>query len=421
MKAYFSNIINPLYLQILFWIASILFWNIYHYTSADPESILINSNPLYFILFVSFLIVIYFLLPLIWLIKRIKVKIKIITSFVFLLILGFWFIKGLKLYGQYYDYVYIIRIFTNFFQYYFLYVLVFHITIIPAVIINLKVLIPRFLNKIRFRMYLLTAISIIAMAATLNFGLFNYGIDKLIPKLYYISYYKIWELCLIIATYMLITSVVFLIWQYRQLLVAKRESVQNELSLLKAQINPHFLFNNLNTIYGMALQKNDRTPKTILQLSDFLRYVLYDTSSETIELEKEVEIIRNYVNLQMERINPEITTVDFITKGDFKDVEIAPLLLLPLVENCFKYGKGKSKGMIKINIDFDGDQMQFTTENKITRHEKPKGDKNGGIGINNVEKRLNLIYPGHFTLYYGETEEIFKLEMIIKLDKYRKR
>jgi sensor histidine kinase YesM len=334
------------------------------------------------------------------------------------LLIVFWFLKGVKTYDglkQFSETKTIVKTLTSYFIQYFGYVLIFHITIIAAVIFNLKVLIPRFLNKIRFRFYLLTVTGLIVFTATLNYSLFNFGIDKLFPKLYYLSYYKIWELCLIIAAYLLFTSGVLLTWQYRQMLVARRESAQNELSALKAQINPHFLFNNLNTIYAMASRSDARTPKIILQLSDFLRYVLYDTSSETIELEKEVEIIRTYVNLQKERINPEITTIEFITDGDFKGVDIAPLLLLPLVENCFKYGKGKSKGVIKLFVGFDGKILRLKTENKIAKREKPKGEKNSGIGIRNVEKRLNLIYPGKFALIYGETEGIFKLEMSIEL------
>jgi LytS/YehU family sensor histidine kinase len=186
---------------------------------------------------------------------------------------------------------------------------------------------------------------------------------------------------------------------------------------LKAQINPHFLFNNLNTIYSMASNNDKRTTDVILQLSDFLRYVLYDTSCEMIPLEKEVEIIRTYVGLQKERVNTEITKIDLTTEGSFEGADIAPLLLLPLAENCFKHGKGKNPGTIKISISFDGKQLLFKTENKIALREKTKGEKNGGIGIKNVEKRLELIYPEHHSLEYGQKDGVFRLEMRIELNK----
>ncbi len=416
MKAFLNKITSPIFLHLAFWSISIVFWNLFLYPNLELDLNIFDGN-LYLLMLIIFVFSIYCLLPLIWLLKKISIKKKIIVTGIFLFILVFWFVAGNDIYNNLSD-SNEIRVILQYSSFYFLtysvYVLVFHITIIAAVIFNLKVLIPRFLNKIRFRFYLLSVTGLVVFAATLNYSLFNFGIDKLFPKLYYLSYYEIWELCLIIAAYLLFTSMVVLTWQYQQMLLSKRESLQNELSALKAQINPHFLFNNLNTIYSMASRNDTRTPKIVLQLSDFLRYVLYDTSSETIELEKELEIIRTYVNLQKERINPEITTVELITDGVFTGVDIAPLLLLPLAENCFKYGKGKSKGMIKIYIGYNGKLLQFTTENKIARREKPKAEINGGIGLSNVERRLNLIYPGQFKLEYCETDGIFRLELTIK-------
>jgi len=417
MKGFNNSKSQVILLHLIFWAVSIFFWNLLLYASVDSSW---KSGWQYFIVLIQYVFYLsYLFLPFIWLFKEVRLWKKITATFLFVVIPLLWYLivveftklsdpksasSGFILSS--------VLLFINTF-----YVIVFHITIVAAVIFNLKVLVPRFLNKIRFRVYLMSAIGLTILAATLNYSLFDYGIDVLFPKLYYLSYYKIWELCLIIAAYVLFTTVVFLIWQYRQMLVAKRESVQNELSVLKAQINPHFLFNNLNTIYDMASRNDARTPEIVLQLSDFLRYVLYDTSSEIISLQKEVDIIRTYVNLQIERINPNITTVEFITEGDFNDVNIAPLLLLPLVENCFKYGKGKSKGVIKLFIGFDGKLLQFNTENKIAKREKPKREKNSGIGISNVEKRLNLIYPGSYTLKYGETDAIFRLELTIKLSR----
>lgn len=297
----------------------------------------------------------------------------------------------------------------------FLYVLFFHLTIVVAVYYNLKVLIARHLNQSQFAIYLFYVSGLCMLTALLNFALYDYFIDKLFPNLYYISYFRIWELVLIMAAYMVFTGILFLIWQYAQMLIDKRDAARNELSALKAQINPHFLFNNLNTIYSMASQKDERTPDVILKLSDFLRYVLYDTSSETIPLEKEVEIIQTYVGLQKERVNPEITQVFLTTEGDFSGINIAPLLLLPLAENCFKHGKGKDPGTIRIFIGFDGRQLNFRTENNIARREKTDAEENGGIGIKNVEKRLHLIYPERHTLEYHEKEGVFRLEMKIDL------
>jgi LytS/YehU family sensor histidine kinase len=254
-------------------------------------------------------------------------------------------------------------------------------------------------------------------SAVLNFAIFDFFLDKLFPSLFYLSYFKIWELVLIMSGYMAFTGILFLIGQYAQMLIEKREAAQNELAALKAQINPHFLFNNLNTIYSMASQNDRRTTDVILKLSDFLRYVLYDTSAERIPLAKEVEIIKIYVDLQKERASPDVTQIELITEGKFKGATITPLLLLPLAENCFKHGKGKDQSTIQIYIGFDGKQIIFKTENTIAPRERTKGEKNGGIGIANVEKRLQLIYPEHHSLEYGKKDGVFKLEMRIELNK----
>jgi LytS/YehU family sensor histidine kinase len=170
----------------------------------------------------------------------------------------------------------------------------------------------------------------------------------------------------------------------------------------------------------MASRNDEKTKDEIVDLSDFLRYVLYDTASETNSLEKEVEIIRTYVNLQKERVHPEITRIELTTEGKFKGAKIAPLLLLPLAENCFKHGKGRDTGFIQINIGFDGKQLSFKTVNNIALGEKSNVAETGGIGIQNVEKRLELIYPAHHSLEYSEKDGVFTLEMKIELGKSSK-
>ena len=365
------------------------------------------------ILLVNFLFLLYCSLPFIWLFRKTMWWLKVPLTIVFLLPLGYVIFEQIQPDGNKED----VAAFVGYFLKNFMYVVVFHLTIVTAVYFNLKVLIVRFLNKSRFGLYLLYFAGLGVLTALLNYALFNLFIDKLFPNLYYISYFRVWELILIVASYLIFTSLLFLIWQYALMLIEKRDATRNELSALKAQINPHFLFNNLNTIYSMASQKDERTADVILKLSDFLRYVLYDTSSETIPLEKEVEIIRTYVGLQQERVNYEITHVVLTTEGDFSSASISPLLLLPLAENCFKHGIGKNAGTIRISISFDGKQLLFNTENQIALREKTKSEENGGLGIPNVEKRLNLIYPDRHTLEYHEKDGRFLLELKVELTK----
>jgi len=279
-------------LHLTFWFVSFNFWSAILNPGVESTGTIDGIQVGWdFILLANSVFLLYCSLPFIWLIRKARLWVKIPISIIFLFPLGYVILQYFYPNGNKED----VAVFMEYFVKNFLYVVVFHLTIVTAVYYNLKVLIVRFLNKSRFGLYLLSVGGLCLLAAILNFALFNYFIDKLLPSLYFISYFRIWELVLIVSAYLIFTSILFLIWQYAQLLIEKRDAARNELSALKAQINPHFLFNNLNTIYSMASQKDERTADVVLKLSDFLRYVLYDTSSETIPLEKEVEIIRTYV------------------------------------------------------------------------------------------------------------------------------
>jgi sensor histidine kinase YesM len=398
--------------HIIFWFVSFNFWYVVLNPGVESAGVIQDLEVEWdLILLINSLFLIYCSLPFVWFAKKVRLWLKVIPSVLFLIPISYVILQEIQPNGNKDD----VQVFTEYFVKNFLYVVVFHLTIMGAVYFNLKFLLIRFLNRSQFVKYLGCIIALVFGTAILNYSIFNYFIDKLFPSLYYISYFKIWELVMIVKVYLVTSILVFLFIQYFEMLIAKRDAARNELSALKAQINPHFLFNNLNTIYSMASQKDDRTADVVLKLSDFLRYVLYDTSSETIPLEKEVEIIRTYIGLQKERINPEVTQVVLTTEGDYDNATISPLLLLPLAENCFKHGIGKDAGTIQISIRFDGKQLVFKTENQIALREKAKSEEGGGIGIKNVEKRLHLIYPNRHTLNYQEKDGVFRLELKILL------
>jgi len=399
-------------MHLLFWMLSINCWNIVFNPGVETSGAIKGLQDYWLDLFLlNALFFFYCCIPFVWYAKRAAKWLKIGLSVLFLIPLFYLLFEFLQPSKNRDD----ISFFTDFFLSGFMYVVVFHLTIALAVYFNLYVLVRKYLKNSKFWLYILTVLILVTVASVLNFILFDYVFDELFPELYFISYYEVWELLIIIGSYLILTTGAYLVWQYAVVLIANRNKAQNELSALKAQINPHFLFNNLNTIYSMASKNDQRTADVILKLSDFLRYVLYDTTSETIPLGKEAEIIRIYVSLQKERVHPEITRIELTTDGKFNGIEIAPLLLLPLAENCFKHGKGVNSGTIQIYLGFDGKQLIFKTENNIALREKTHAAGNGGIGIQNVEKRLQLIYPGHHSLEYGEKDGVFKLEMKIEL------
>ena len=400
-------------IHLLFWILSFNIFNSFFTRGIESEYVIEDLNLTFGnILIISNITILFTLGLFIWFLKWIRRWIKWSVTSVLLVVLCLVVIQIIFPKKD----IYILPVLLVFFIDNFLYVLIFHVTIIAAVYLNAKILIVKYLSAGKFGLYLVSAVGLAVIAGIMNYALFDLIIDKLFPQLYFISWFKVWELILIMIGYILVTTIVFLLWQYGQMLIENREKALHELSALKAQINPHFLFNNLNTIYAMAEKGDHRTKEVILQLSDFLRYVLYDTSSETIGLEKEIEIIKTYVGLQKERINPNTTEVIVNVDGDFSQSQIAPLLLLPLVENCFKHGIGKDIGTIRIDIKYSGHQLHFSTKNRIERRENPLNHVQGGIGILNVEKRLNLLYPDKHTLTFEENGEVFMVKMTIDLD-----
>ncbi|MEI7420488.1 MAG: histidine kinase [Prolixibacteraceae bacterium] len=407
---YRSQLVTAMHL--LFWILSINVWNIVFNPGVESTGI-INGVQDYWaaLMLLNFIFYFFCLLPFVWALPKARKWLKISATVLFFLPIIYLVYEKFLPAAKRDD----VSGFTDYFIAGFLYAVVFHLTIAGAVYFNLRVLVNRYLKMSKFGHYIWSVFVLILLSAIINYALFNWVIDKIFPSLYFISYFEVWELIVIVFGYLFFTTIVLLIWQYAGMLIANRDKAQHELFALKAQINPHFLFNNLNTIYSMATNNDLKTKEVILQLSDFLRYVLYDTASEFIPLEKEVEIIRTYVELQKARIDPEIMAVNLTVEGDFGDTRITPLLLLPLAENCFKHGIGKGPGSIDLYIGLEGKRLHFVTSNAVAIRERNSEGENGGIGINNVEKRLNLLYPDRHALEYVEKEGLWKLEMFIEL------
>lgn len=183
---------------------------------------------------------------------------------------------------------------------------------------------------------------------------------------------------------------------------------QTELSFLRSQINPHFLFNNLNNIYSLVYHHSDQSLTAISKLSDLLRYMLYDTN-EKVPLQKELEYIHKYLELQQMRFGLQAPTHVEIT-GDPGKAGIPPLLLIPFVENAYKHGDMKNGNTILIRLRTDDANIRFTIINTISQQQK---DSSGGIGLENVRRRLELLYPGRHTLQVQKTKDIFEVQLEI--------
>jgi LytS/YehU family sensor histidine kinase len=185
-----------------------------------------------------------------------------------------------------------------------------------------------------------------------------------------------------------------------------------ELAFLKSQINPHFLFNSLNSIYSLAYQKSDMAPEAILKLSEIMRYMLYESNDNKVDLAKELQYLQNYIDLQKIRFGNK-AFVDFKITGEIGNQKIVPLLLIAFIENAFKHGVANDPSKpICLRINLDGTHLHFYMENK--KHTMNR-DTEGGIGLNNVRRRLDLLYPGNYTLDIKDDENTYTCELSLVL------
>lgn len=294
------------------------------------------------------------------------------------------------------------------------YALLFHISLLFLVYVNLQVLIPRLLQKGKYVFY---GLFVAALLAT-TYGLHELTFELLLPLLpteyYMVSFTDYKVLLTIFLIYLVLTTLLKLSKSWYQLQRVEKEKLSIELNSLKSQVNPHFLFNSLNSIYSLALSKSSQTAETVLELSNLLRYMLYEVGDDKVELSKELEMLENYIELQKLR-SDRSTKVTLNVMGDPSKKEIAPLLFFPLIENSFKHGiKGVSDdGYIKIDLDLNKG-IQLRIKNNKGQIDDMEEGKYGGIGLENVKRRLALIYPNKYVFEIVDSPTDFEVKLKIQ-------
>jgi hypothetical protein len=304
----------------------------------------------------------------------------------------------------------------------YIYTALFHISIVVGVYLNLLILIPKLLNRRKFFFYFISLALVIAGTAEFNILFFDNWVDYVLPGYYFISYYEFNDILKFVTVYIVSTSLIKLAKSWfelsktnQRLLELQKEKTEAELKALKSQINPHFLFNSLNVLYSLVLKKSEESPDAIIKLSDILRYVIYETKKEYVSLSEEIKLINDYLDLQKFRIDND-STVDFKYVIENNNLKIAPMLLLPLVENSFKHGiKGDiDKTFVTIFLRGNSEETIFEIKNNKGKAEQIDMGKNDGIGLNNIADRLKLIYPNYHTFEINESTDLFEVKLTIR-------
>lgn len=299
------------------------------------------------------------------------------------------------------------------------------------VALNVEVLLPRLYFERKNLAYLLTAVVLVMLVSTLvywngpawerpmvaparseirpfvrklgNFGGYLRAVGRMMP--YFMA---------------LIGSSVVAIGEFarqkeRRAIQLEKEKLETEMKFLKSQINPHFLFNALNNIYSLTLIKSEQAPAQLLRLSDMLRYMLYDCKVDKVPLQAEVDYLKNYIQMKLLKDSGGLqVTMDI--QEDLPQLTIAPLLFIPFVENAFKHSKIEDlvHGWISIQLQTKGEQVCFGVKNSIPSKSYTK-DRVGGIGLDNVRRQLELMYPNQYFLDIEKKSDAFNVQLNIEL------
>ncbi len=196
------------------------------------------------------------------------------------------------------------------------------------------------------------------------------------------------------------------------------QNLQSELKFLKSQINPHFFFNTLNNLYALTLKKSDLAPEIVLRLSEMMRYMLYESNEKEVSLEMEIKNVINYIELERLR-QGERFKINFDIQGTAKQQKIAPLMFIPFLENSFKHGIDNhiKSGYVNAQLILDDASVSLDIKNSKPQAVKPQINKNksGGIGLENVKRRLKILYPDKHILKINDASDTYHVELEINL------
>ncbi|MDH3648143.1 MAG: histidine kinase [Saprospiraceae bacterium] len=286
--------------------------------------------------------------------------------------------------------------------------------------VNLLYLIPNYLSKKKFWIYvgllLLSVVLLTPIKIAIQVMLFS---DEPSFQLYFIrnqSYYFL-SMFLIGGSSTLYSIISDWFIHQSEKLELQTQTMQSELNFLRSQVNPHFLFNTLNNLYALTLKKSDDAPQIVLKLSEMMRYMLYECNERKVSLKREISYLKNYLDLERLRQH-DMIDINLNIRGEIKDQKIAPLLFIPFLENSFKHGLNHQlhHGYVNIDINVESGHLTFHIVNSKTPSQPRQSHrKSGGIGLVNVQRRLNLIYPDNYLLRIQNQPNTYSVNLELDL------
>ena len=286
--------------------------------------------------------------------------------------------------------------------------------------INYLLILPTFLNRKKYLWCALAMLFLVLISAFLKCGLAYYFYDIVINRdsgKHIMGFWDYYFSAAFISCFFIFLSTVLKFmadWFLNEKIKTnlENEKLIAELAFLKSQINPHFLFNSLNNIYSLAYQNSGKTPEAILKLSEIMRYMLYESNENKVALSDEIRYLKNYIELQKLRFK-DMTYIKFGINGNVQDQTITPLVLISFVENAFKHGLATDEeNPISIILNVEPDKLFFQITNKKSSQNK---DDTGGIGLQNVKRRLDLIYKDQYRLHIDDINDMYNCELYLNL------
>src|SRR4051794_3083079 len=281
--------------------------------------------------------------------------------------------------------------------------------------LNAFVLIPKLVYKKKYLFYFLVQLIILSVFVSFHWLFFTFVTRQHQFSLSGFFLFNTFPFVFIIACSTAYRMVQDRIEAERLLKERENENLKTELSFLRSQVSPHFMFNVLNNMVALARKKSEQLEPSLLKLSSLMRYMLYETDEQKVPLEKEVEYLQSYIDLQQQRFGKNV-----LIRTCFKEIDgnysIEPMLLIPFVENAFKHGTGLIENAeINIELKAKNDILYFTVRNKYNQQSEEQKDKTSGIGLSNVERRLNLLYAKNHSLLITKKDGWFTVSLQLNL------